>query len=58
MQPKKMFGSLGCKGYRTRLWKLELQEFSDEIGLILKICHFPPERSKWNKIEHKVIFPK
>jgi Rhodopirellula transposase DDE domain len=45
----------GSNGYRTRLWKLKLQEFSDETGLILKICHFPPGTSKWNKIEHKLF---
>jgi hypothetical protein len=26
---------------------------SDETGLIISICHFPPGTSKWNKIEHR-----
>ena len=42
-------------GYRVRLWKLELQKFSDESGLLIRVCHFPPGTSKWNKIEHKMF---
>lgn len=42
----------GSNGYRVRLWKRELQKFATEVGLIIKVCHFPPGTSKWNKIEH------
>jgi transposase len=45
----------GSNGYRNRLWKLKLQEFADESGLTLHICHFPPGTSKWNKIEHRLF---
>lgn len=45
----------GSNGYRVRLWKTELQKLSDEIGLGIQICHFPPGTSKWNKIEHKMF---
>jgi transposase len=45
----------GSNGYRVRLWKLELQKFSDESGLLIHVCHFPPGTSKWNKIEHKMF---
>ncbi len=45
----------GSNGYRNRLWKLKLQEFADETGLTLHICHFPPGTSKWNKIEHRLF---
>ena len=45
----------GSNGYRVRLWKLELQKFSDESGLLIHVCHFPPVTSKWNKIEHKMF---
>jgi len=45
----------GSNGSRLRLWKLELQEFADETGLALSICHFPPGTSKWNKIEHRLF---
>ena len=45
----------GSNGTRLRLWKLELQKFSDETGLSLSVCHFPPGTSKWNKIEHRMF---
>jgi len=45
----------GSNGSRLRLWKLELQLFADETGLLLSICHFPPGTSKWNKIEHRLF---
>ena len=45
----------GSHGYRNRLWKLKLQEFADETGLTLHVCHFPPGTSKWNKIEHRLF---
>jgi len=40
---------------RSRLWKSELQLFSDRTGLTITICHFPPGTSKWNKIEHRMF---
>lgn len=45
----------GSNGNRNRLWKLKLQEFADESGLTLHLCHFPPGTSKWNKIEHRLF---
>lgn len=45
----------GSNGYRTRLWKLELQKLADETGLAISVCHFPPGTSKWNKIEHRLF---
>lgn len=45
----------GSNSSRNRLWKLELQRFADESGMILEVCHFPPGTSKWNKIEHRVF---
>ena len=45
----------GSNGYRTRLWKVELQKWADEIGLMIQVCHFPPGTSKWNKIEHRLF---
>lgn len=45
----------GSNGSRLRLWKLELQKFSDQTGLSLSVCHFPPGTSKWNKIEHRLF---
>ena len=40
---------------RVRLWKLELQQFADETGLHISVCHLPPGTSKWNKIEHRLF---
>jgi transposase len=45
----------GSNGYRTRAWKMELQELADETGLRIHVCHFPPGTSKWNKIEHRLF---
>jgi len=45
----------GSNGYRTRLWKTELQQLADETGLEITVCHFPPGTSKWNKIEHRLF---
>jgi len=45
----------GSNGNRSRLWKREIQEFADEIGKPIKILHYPPGTSKWNKIEHRLF---
>ncbi|MDP3184896.1 MAG: ISAzo13 family transposase [Anaerolineales bacterium] len=45
----------GSNGSRVRLWKLELQNLADELGMDINVCHFPPGTSKWNKIEHKMF---
>jgi hypothetical protein len=45
----------GSNGWRLRLWKFELQKFSDQTGLHISVCHFPPGTSKWNKIEHRLF---
>jgi transposase len=45
----------GSNGYRTRLWKVELQRLADQTGLAIRVCHFPPGTSKWNTIEHRLF---
>jgi hypothetical protein len=45
----------GSNGYRARAWKLELQRFADDTGLRIRVSHFPPGTSKWNKIEHRLF---
>ena len=45
----------GSNGYRTRLWKVSLQQLADEAALTISVCHFPPGTSKWNKIEHRMF---
>jgi transposase len=45
----------GSNGYRLNQFKWELQQFSNETGLKIFVCHFPPGTSKWNKIEHNLF---
>jgi transposase len=45
----------GSNSSRNRLWKAELQGLSNETGLKIEVCHFPPGTSKWNKIEHRLF---
>jgi transposase len=45
----------GSNSSRARTWKYFLQELSDETGLAISVCHFPPGTSKWNKIEHRMF---
>lgn len=45
----------GSNGYRSHVWKHELQKLADEIKLKISVSHFPPGTSKWNKIEHRLF---
>jgi hypothetical protein len=45
----------GSNNPRTRLWRYELQRLADSTGLQIRVCHFPPGTSKWNKIEHRMF---
>jgi len=45
----------GSNGRRNKLWKKQLQEFSNETNIEIHVCHFPPGTSKWNKIEHRLF---
>jgi hypothetical protein len=45
----------GSNGARVRLWKVELQKLADETRLAIKVRHYPPGTSKWNKIEHRMF---
>jgi hypothetical protein len=45
----------GSNGPRSRLWKVELQRFADKTGLSVRVSHFPPGTSKWNKVEHRLF---
>ena len=45
----------GSNSYRTRLWKVALQEFATTSGLRITVNHYPPGTSKWNKIEHRMF---
>lgn len=45
----------GSNSSKGKLWKYELQRFSNETGLTIEVAHFPPGTSKWNKIEHRLF---
>jgi len=45
----------GSHSTRARLWKLELQRFSDASDLRVGVSHLPPGTSTWNKIEHRMF---
>ncbi|MGO9553251.1 ISAzo13 family transposase [Mycobacterium sp.] len=45
----------GSNGSRVRLFKVELQKLADDTGLTLRVCHYPPGTSKWNRIEHRLF---
>ena len=45
----------GSNGSRVRLWKLELQRLANELAIPIRVNHFPPGTSKWNKIEHRLF---
>jgi hypothetical protein len=45
----------GSNGSRSRAWKYFLQQLSNESGLEITVCHYPPGTSKWNKIEHRMF---
>jgi len=45
----------GSNGARSRRYKKRLQEFADQSGLEITVCHYPPGSSKWNPIEHRLF---
>jgi hypothetical protein len=45
----------GSNGYRARVWKAELQRLADKLGISIRVSHFPPGTSKWNKVEHRLF---
>ncbi len=45
----------GSNGSRVRLWKREWQRLADELALTIRVSHFPPGTSKWNKIAHRLF---
>jgi len=45
----------GSNGYRLHLWKAELQRLADKLRLSIRVSHFPPGTSKWNKVEHRLF---
>ena len=46
----------GSNDARHFLFKEDLQKLADEIGIAIRIAHYPPYTSKYNPIEHR-LFP-
>ena len=45
----------GGNSYRHHAFKKYLQQLSQEIGVEIMVCHYPPYSSKWNPIEHRLF---
>jgi hypothetical protein len=45
----------GSNGYRVRMWKYQLSQLAERIGIEIHVSHFPPGTSKWNKVEHRLF---
>jgi len=46
----------GSNNSRHYIFKQDLQSLTDEIGIEIRIAHYPPYTSKYNPIEHR-LFP-
>jgi len=46
----------GSNPSRHYIFKADLQALADEIGIEIRIAHYPPYCSKYNPIEHR-LFP-
>ncbi len=46
----------GSNSSRVYLFKQDLQELVNELGVEIRIAHYPPHTSKYNPIEHR-LFP-
>ena len=45
----------GSNAARSRRYKKRLQDFADDSGLEISVCHYPPGTFKWNPIEHRLF---
>ncbi len=46
----------GSNSSRSYIFKEDIQKLADEIGIEIRIAHYPPYTSKYNPIEHR-FFP-
>jgi hypothetical protein len=46
----------GSNSSRHYIFKEDLQKLVDEIGIEIRVAHYPPYTSKWNPVEHR-LFP-
>jgi hypothetical protein len=45
----------GSNGYRSRLFKRQLQRWADHSGVAVTVGHYPRGASKWNPVEHRLF---
>jgi len=45
----------GSNSSRHYIFKQDLQALTNEIGIKIRIAHYPPYTSKWNPIKHRVF---
>lgn len=45
----------GSNSYRHYIFKQDLENLVAEIGVEIRVAHYPPYASKWNPIEHRVF---
>jgi len=45
----------GSNSSRHYIFKEDLQKLVNEIGIEIRVAHYPPYTSKWNPVEHRVF---
>ena len=45
----------GSNGYRQLLFKEELSALAQDLGVSIRVAHYPPGCSKYNPIEHRMF---
>ena len=45
----------GSNSSRHYIFKEDLQKLADEIGIEIRVAHYPPYTSKYNPIEHRLF---
>jgi len=45
----------GSNGYRQHLFKEELWALAQDLGMSIRVAHYPPGCSKYNPIEHRMF---
>jgi hypothetical protein len=45
----------GSNSSRHYIFKQDLQALADELGIDIRVAHYPPHTSKWNPVEHRVF---
>jgi hypothetical protein len=46
----------GSNSARTYLFKQDLEQLGQDLGIEIRVAHYPPYTSKYNPIEHR-LFP-